>query len=147
MPSLALTDPLWWVARWVARLLAGLTVLGALTVGSLSPFEAPQPGAAAEQAPVGASWACGCAPASTGAPGSPVVTVAAVTHPDVTVTHRATADSGVPTAAGPAAHGVAGEGSALAAPVAASVTVAATEAEPQRNAIRTVRAPRAPPGS
>ncbi|MER7333069.1 MULTISPECIES: hypothetical protein [unclassified Micromonospora] len=34
MPAVALTCPLWWVARWAARLLAGLAVAVAFAVGA-----------------------------------------------------------------------------------------------------------------
>ncbi|MEV6371749.1 hypothetical protein [Micromonospora musae] len=141
MPSFALTDPLWWVARWAARLLASLAVAGALTVGSLAPFGAPHAQATTVSPSLSGTWACDCAPTLVGAPGSPVVAVA-----HVAVAPESTAEAAGPPAAAPAAPGVTVEPLALVAPVAAVVAVAATEAHPQRNAIPTVRAPRAPPG-
>ncbi|MEV6367319.1 hypothetical protein AB0L86_10540 [Micromonospora musae] len=138
MPSFALTDPLWWVARWAARLLASLAVAGALTVGSLAPFGAPHAQATTVSPSLSGTWPCDCAPTLVGAPGSPVVAVA-----HVAVAPESTAEAAGPPAAAP---GVTVEPLALVAPVAAVVAVAATEAHPQRNAIPTVRAPRAPPG-
>ncbi|MEU6205472.1 hypothetical protein ABZ814_18050 [Micromonospora musae] len=142
MPPFALTDPLWWVARWAARLLASLAVAGALTVGSLAPFGALHAQASTESPSRTGAWACDCAPAFGGAPDSPVVTVA-----HVSAAPQSTAEAAGPPTAAPAGHGATPAAFVLVAPVPAAVTVAATEAEPQRNAIPTVRAPRAPPGA
>ncbi|MFI6267244.1 hypothetical protein [Micromonospora sp. NPDC051006] len=51
MSSVALTCPLWWVARWAARLLTSLAVLGALSLGAPA-TDAPAPVVAPVAGPV-----------------------------------------------------------------------------------------------
>ncbi|MEU4782887.1 hypothetical protein AB0G13_34360, partial [Micromonospora sp. NPDC023633] len=62
MATVALTCPLWWVARWAARLLTGLAVAVAFTAGA----------GALPAAPFGGVSEALAAPAPPGrAPGSP----------------------------------------------------------------------------
>ena len=59
MPTLALTDPLWWVARRLRQFLTGLAML-ALAFGAGSGLVGPQPAAASyptPQAKVDGGWA------------------------------------------------------------------------------------------
>ncbi len=59
MLPVALTCPLWWVARWASRLLAGLALTAGLTLGVAGPASAGESavtGAAAVAAPAGAGW-------------------------------------------------------------------------------------------
>ncbi|MEV4812859.1 hypothetical protein [Micromonospora avicenniae] len=156
MPSFALADPLWWVARWAARLLAGLAVVGALTLGSLSTLGAPpHTRAVVEPTAFTDSGACGCATASPGTSSSLVVAApaarVAVGAPAAPVAVAAVAGASRSVAGStgsrvtpPAAHGATPEVSASVLPVAAPVP--ASEAGLPRTAVLTVRAPRAPPG-
>lgn len=160
MPSFALADPLWWVARWAARLLASLAVVGALTLGSLSTLGVPpHTRAVVEPTAFTDSWACGCATASPGtssslvvaAPAAPAapVAVGAPAAPAavaaVAVASRSVAGSTGSRVTPPAAHGATPEMSTSFVPVAAPVP--APEAGLPRTAVLTVRAPRAPPGA
>ncbi|MER7442000.1 hypothetical protein [Micromonospora avicenniae] len=148
MPSFALADPLWWVARWAARLLASLAVVGALTLGSLSALGAPpHTRAVVEPAASTDSRACECATASARTSSSLAIVVADDAPAEIAVALRAAAESAGSRVAPSAAPGATPEVFASAAPVADLVTAPAGEAWPPRGAVAAVRTPRAPPGA
>ncbi|MER5334845.1 hypothetical protein [Micromonospora sp. NPDC002717] len=86
MLAVALTCPLWWVARWAARLLTGLAVAVAFAVGAGAlPAVSAQAGV-----PSTDTWA---PPAHTWAPPAPAlpVTLAPADPPVVVADHRVVA--------------------------------------------------------
>ncbi|MEU4675483.1 hypothetical protein [Micromonospora sp. NPDC023737] len=149
MPSFALTDPLWWVARWATRLLASLAVVGALTLGSLSTLGAPPHTRAVVEPPVACteSRACACATASAGTSSFLAIVVADDAPAEFAVALRTAVESVGSRVAPSAAHGVTHEVFASAAPVADPVTIQAGEMWLPRGVVAAVRSPRAPPAA
>ncbi|WBB69900.1 hypothetical protein [Micromonospora sp. WMMD812] len=139
MLPVALTCPLWWVARWATRLLTSLAVAGALTLGAAT---APAASAAPEAPPV----TVGGRPST---PGGPLpcasVELARTAGPGTAVPPHAPADArpGVVHAQVDALPG--GLPAVAAAPAPASA-VAAQQRAPHAPA-PAVRAPRAPPAA
>ncbi|WP_089016823.1 hypothetical protein [Micromonospora coriariae] len=71
MPPVALTCPLWWVARWATRILTSLAVVAALAVGSgASPASAAPPASAVSSGSSSSGWV---APAGAAELATPVV--------------------------------------------------------------------------
>ncbi|RLP94487.1 hypothetical protein [Micromonospora sp. CV4] len=129
MLPVALTCPLWWVARWATRMLTSLAVVAALALGS-----GASPASAASPDPLPASAA------SSGSPSSGWV----VPTSSVALAAPVVVDRTAPPVS-PDAHAAA---PAVEAAVPAQAGAAAIEAGPQRSprtADPATRASRAPP--
>ncbi|MEU4640475.1 hypothetical protein [Micromonospora sp. NPDC023814] len=142
MLPVALTCPLWWVARWAARLLTGLAVAVAFAVGAGALPAAP----AQAGVPSTDTWV---PPADAWAPPAPAlpVTMAPADPPVAVADHRVVADGADPDRAAAVDRAATGPGhpAALADPGAAAgaVTVGPAPAPVGRTPV--TAGPRGPP--
>ncbi|PWR11080.1 hypothetical protein DKT68_07020 [Micromonospora acroterricola] len=146
MLPVALTCPLWWVARWAARVLTSLAVVAALALGAgMSPASAAAPEASgAAPSPFTAASA-----ASSAAPGSLTLSSAVVPgtgHAAPGVTEAATGHVAAVASVDPQPARAAGPGAVLAAPTAVTLARGADAERLPRTDARPSRATRAPPG-
>ncbi|NJP32651.1 hypothetical protein [Micromonospora thermarum] len=105
MFPVALTCPLWWVARWASRLLAGLALTAGLTVGVTAPAHAAGQAEVAVVPATGDCFALSTRGAATDTP--PTVRVALDAPAVGTASHAVPAGSGADVA--PAAGVVPGD--------------------------------------
>ncbi|MGK5523069.1 hypothetical protein ACSNN9_27440, partial [Micromonospora sp. URMC 107] len=144
MATVALTCPLWWVARWAARLLTGLAVAVAFTAGAGAFPAAPLGGAsetlAAPAPPRPAGWPdCPC-PAPV-ARADDVIRAVGPAGPARAAVTRADGPAGPARAAGTRADGPARAARAGAASGHARPAVPAAEPAPDQAAVVVLAGP------